>query len=85
MSHDVIAHVEDRLVAARKDAARAVDRADALVAWRSRLFSMAAELGTPELTADRMWDCCADEEQRARLAAVIDRALPPPNEGTEDD
>ena len=85
MSHDVIAHAEDLLVAAREDAARAVDRADALVAWRSRLFAIAAERGTPELSADQMWDACADEEQRARLNALVTRALPPPNEGTEDD
>ena len=81
----VIEHVEGLLLAAREDAARAVDRADALNSWRSRLFAIAAELGTPELTAEEMWDACADEEQRAHLNALVTRALPPPIEGTEDE
>jgi len=82
MSHDVISHVEDRLAAARVDAARALDRVDALAAWRSRLFAIAGESGTPELSVDEMWGAC-DEEQRAHLTALVDRALPQ-SEGTED-
>jgi len=84
MSADVIAFVEGRLASAREDAATVLDRAEALASWRSQLFALAAELGVPELSVDQMWAGCADEEQRARLAAVIDRASPPPNEGNED-
>ncbi len=84
MTADVISHVEDRLAAAREDAARAVDRADALASWRSRLFAIAAELGVHELTAEEMWNGCGDEEQRAHLNALVNRALPP-SERTEDE
>ncbi len=80
---DVIAHVEDRLAAARAAASRAVDTAEALASWRSRLFSMAAELGVHELTAEEMWNGCGDEEQRAHLNALVNRALPQ-SERTED-
>ncbi len=79
----VIEHVEGHLAAAREDAARALDRVDALVGWRSKLLVMAAELDTPELTVDQMWAGCADEQQRAHLNALVTRALPP-IEGTDE-
>lgn len=73
---DVLAHVEQRIATARTTAAAAVDRVDALIELRSRALAIAHRVGVTQISAEQLWAAIETEHERARLAALIDRALP---------
>jgi len=76
VTQDVLDHLEEVLAEARAHAARAVDRADAAAELRSLALRFAAERGVTTLAAEELWRCPKDEEETARLRALIGRALP---------
>ncbi|MFN8161373.1 MAG: hypothetical protein U0R52_10075 [Solirubrobacterales bacterium] len=71
---DVIRHFEDRLAECREQAARAVDRTEALVDLLDLSRGAAGDLGQPYLTPEQLHASPRSERERARLAALIDRA-----------
>lgn len=76
MTMNVTQHVEHELDVARAAAARAVDRAEALAELRSLLYDFEARTRTTALTPDEMWRAPLDEEERAHLSRLVERALP---------
>lgn len=74
---DIVAAVEETLEQARQAAAEAVDRAEALAELRGLLFDFCARRRAPQLSVDEMWTTPDDEEERARLQALVDRSLTP--------
>lgn len=77
MEPDLIEHLERTLADVREQATVAVDRAEALVALRSRAFAIAARLA-PEgrtLEPDDLF-AAEGERERAELNALARRAFP---------
>lgn len=70
-SLDFLIEVEDELAEARRVAAGAVDRADALAQLRSYALETQDELRRP-VSASDVFDT-RDEQRRARLSALADR------------
>lgn len=77
VSADLRDHLEGELAAAREAAARAVDRVEALVALRSRAFTLgaAADAEGRTLEPDDLFEA-DDERERAELRALAQRAFP---------
>lgn len=77
-SLNFLIEVEDELAEARRVAAKAIDRADALAQLRSYTLEMQDEMRRP-VSASDVFDT-SDEQRRARLNALADRIT----NGTED-
>lgn len=77
---DVVTHVENTLRVERVKLARAVDRVEALAELRALLFEFSHRAGTATLTPDDLERSPRDEKERARLTALVNRALPEPQE-----
>lgn len=69
---DFLDWIEDELASARREAARHVDRAEALAVLRSRALPIAQRLRRP-LTPDDVLASSRDERERAELRALADR------------
>ena len=73
--HDLLAALDLWLAAARQEAARAVDRVDALVALRSHALDVAHRLHRPLSPEDVFTGRTAEEQ--AHIDALRDRIVPP--------
>lgn len=73
---DVVSHVENEFRTERVRLAQLTDRVDALRDLRELLFEFVQRNGRPLLTVEAMWRLPRDETERARLVALVDRALP---------
>jgi hypothetical protein len=69
---DFLDWIEDELAKERREAAKHVDRADALATLRSRALPIAQRLRRP-LTPDDVFGSSANEHERAQLQALADR------------
>jgi len=74
--NDVITYVESELRTRRVRLAIDVDRVEALAELRALAFEFAAHRGVATLSADDLWNAPRDEQELARLRALVDRALP---------
>jgi hypothetical protein len=75
-ARDVLDDLEDELAGARRAAASVIDRVEALLSLRSRAIDLARTEPTLLVTLERLLDA-GDERERARVAALVDRAWPP--------
>jgi hypothetical protein len=73
---DVVTHIENTFRAERVRLARQVDRVEALRELRELLFEFTQRNDHALLSVDDMYAAPRDEQERARLVALIDRALP---------
>ncbi len=72
---DIITWAEESLVNARRAAAAAVDRAEALVELRSLAFELAQRIGATHLSLEAAEGALEDEHERARYQALCRRAI----------
>jgi hypothetical protein len=70
--NDFLDWIEVELTTARREAARHIDRAEALAVLRSRALPVAQRLRRP-LTVDDVFASSRDERERAELRALADR------------
>jgi hypothetical protein len=70
--NDFLDWIEVELTPARREAARHIDRAEALAVLRSRALPVAQRLRRP-LTVDDVFASSRDERERAELRALADR------------
>lgn len=75
---DFLDALEEELTVARTAAAKAVDRAEALVELRSRAIAVSEELRRP-LRPEDLQAHAGSEQERAEIAALVARAERPTN------
>ena len=72
---DLIGVLEGEIFEGRVELAAKVDRLDALVEVLHRTYRCAQELGRPAVTYDDVFERPADEQERARLSALLNRIM----------
>ena len=69
------------LARTRQEAAAAVDRAEAAVTLRPFVLDLAERHHRQELSPEAMWQLVDNERRRAELSALVNRTIPPTEQG----